>query len=69
VVKINGETQLDTNAERVAMFNHVWIRTNAVFYHPDFHGIDWNQLKKEYEKYLPYIGNSYEFTEMLSEIL
>ncbi len=68
-VKINGEMQLDTNAERVAMFNHVWIRTNAVFYHPDFHGIDWNQMKKEYEKYLPYIGNSYEFTEMLSEML
>lgn len=68
-IKINGEMQLDTNAERIAMFNHVWIRTNAIFYHPDFHGINWNQMKKEYEKYLPYIGNSYEFTEMLSEML
>lgn len=68
-VKIKGEMEFDTNAERVAMFNHVWIRTNAIFYHPDFHGIDWNKMKTEYKKYLPSIGNSYELTEMLSEML
>ena len=68
-VKIKGEMEYDANAERVAMFNHVWIRTNAIFYHPDFHGVDWNQMKTEYEKYLPSIGNSYELTEMLSEML
>ncbi|MDO1501009.1 S41 family peptidase [Winogradskyella maritima] len=68
-VKIDGEMLLDTEAERTAMFNHVWIRTNAIFYHSNFHGIDWNKMKSEYEKYLPSIGNSYEFTEMLSEML
>ena len=68
-VKIKGEMEFDSNAEREAMFNHVWIRTNAIFYHPDFHGINWNQMKTEYEKYLPHIGNSYELTEMLSEML
>ncbi len=68
-VKIKGEMEYDAQAERVAMFNHVWIRTNAIFYHPDFHGIDWNQMKTEYEKYMPYIGNSFELTEMLSEML
>ncbi len=68
-VKIKGEMEFDSNAEREAMFNHVWIRTNAIFYHPDFHGIDWNKMKTEYKKYLPSIGNSYELTEMLSEML
>ncbi|WP_442266440.1 S41 family peptidase [Tenacibaculum sp. ZS6-P6] len=68
-VKINGEMLLDTDAEREAMFDHVWIRTNAIFYHPDFHGINWKQMKKEYKKYLPSIGNSFEFSEMLSEML
>lgn len=68
-VKINGEMEFDKNAERVAIFDHVWLRTNAIFYHPDFHGIDWDLMRKEYEKYLPYIGNSYEMTEMLSEML
>lgn len=68
-VKINGEMLLDTNAEREAMFDHVWIRTNAIFYHPDFHGINWKQMRKEYKKYLPSIGNAFEFSEMLSEML
>ncbi|MGB3466154.1 MAG: S41 family peptidase, partial [Cyclobacteriaceae bacterium] len=68
-VKIDGEMMLDKNAERQAIFDHVWIRTKAIFYHPDFHGIDWNLMKKEYQKYIPHIGNSYENTEMLSEML
>jgi tricorn protease len=68
-VKINGEIEIDQYAERTAMFNHVWIRTNAVFYRPDFHGVDWNQMKTEYQKYLPHISNGYEFSEMLSEML
>ncbi len=68
-VKINGEMKLDALAERVAMFDHVWIRTNAVFYHPNFHGVNWEKMKKEYQKHLPSIGNSFEFSEMLSEML
>jgi tricorn protease len=51
------------------MFDHVWIRTNAIFYHPDFHGINWSKMKKEYQKHLPYISNAFEFSEMLSEML
>ncbi len=68
-VKIAGEMEYDADAERKAMFDHVWIRTNAIFYHPDFHGIDWDLMKKEYAKHLPYIGNSDEFAELLSEML
>jgi Tol biopolymer transport system component/C-terminal processing protease CtpA/Prc len=68
-VKISGEMEYDAIAERQAMFDHVWIRTNAIFYHPDFHGIDWDLMKKEYAKHLPYVGNSIEFAELLSEML
>lgn len=68
-VNIKGEILFDEVAEREAMFNHVWIRTNAIFYEPTFHGIDWNKMKKEYSKYLPHIGNAFEFSEMLSEML
>ena len=68
-VNIKGEILFDEVAEREAMFDHVWIRTNAIFYEPTFHGIDWNKMKKEYSKYLPHIGNAYEFSEMLSEML
>jgi len=68
-VKIKGEMAFDTQAEREAIFEHIWIRTNAIFYHPDFHGIDWDLMKTEYGKYLPHIGNSFEMVEMLSEML
>ncbi|UWX53731.1 S41 family peptidase [Maribacter litopenaei] len=51
------------------MFDHIWLRTNGIFYHSNFHGIDWKAMRSEYEKYLPYIGNNYEFAEMISELL
>ncbi|WP_194852251.1 S41 family peptidase [Nonlabens antarcticus] len=68
-VEISGEMEYDEIAERQAMFDHVWLRTNKVFYTSNFHGIDWNLMKREYQKHLPYIGNSNEFAEMLSEML
>lgn len=68
-VKIQGEMFLDAEAERAHMFDHVWLRTQNIFYTPSMHGIDWEQMRTEYAKYLPHIGNSYEFSEMISEML
>lgn len=68
-VKMKSEMQLDTNAERQHMFEHVWLRANAIFYHSNFHGKDWEMLREEYEKYIPHLGNSYEFAELVSELL
>ncbi|WP_421988261.1 S41 family peptidase [Roseivirga sp.] len=68
-ITIRGEMEYDAIAEREYAFNHVWIRTKNIFYEPTFHGVDWDLMKKEYSKYLPSIGNGYEFSEMLSEML
>ncbi len=68
-ISISGEMTLDVAAERKYMFEHVWLRTKGMFYTPDMHGVDWDLMKVEYEKYLPHIGNSYEFSELLSEML
>ncbi len=68
-VKINAEMILDVDAERRYMFDHIWLRTNGIFYHSNFHGIDWKAMRTAYEKYLPHIGNSVEFAEMISEML
>ena len=68
-VKMKTEMQLDADAERQHMFEHIWLRTNAIFYHSNFHGQDWELLRKEYEKYIPHLGNSYEFAEVVSELL
>ena len=68
-VAINGDMNLDVAAERAFMFEHVWRRTRNTFYTAGYHGADWNNLKKEYDKYLPHISNNFEFTELLSELL
>ncbi|CAN0577583.1 unnamed protein product, partial [Ectocarpus sp. 12 AP-2014] len=68
-VKLKAEMILDSDAERQHMFDHVWLRTKGIFYHSNFHGIDWEAMRSEYQKYLPHIGNSYEFAELLSELL
>ena len=68
-VKIKGEMVLDVAAERAYMFEHVWRRTKETFYTAGYHGIDWDAIKPVYAKYLPSIGDSYEFAEMLSEML
>lgn len=68
-ITIEGEVQVDTEAERAYMFEHVWLRNKGMFYTPTMHGADWEGLKPAYAKYLPHIGNSYEFAEMLSELL
>ncbi len=68
-VRIAGEMKYDEEKEREHLFEHVYIRTKNVFYEPTFHGNEWDMLYEEYKKYLPHIGNSYEFAEMLSEML
>ena len=68
-IQVSGEMEFDAEKERVEMFNHVYIRTKNIFYEPTFHGKDWDMLYEEYSKYIPHVGNSYEFTEVLSEML
>ncbi|MFN4285547.1 MAG: S41 family peptidase [Lacibacter sp.] len=65
----NGEMIVDVLKERRFMFDHVWRRTKNTFYTQSFHGVNWDLYKTEYEKYLPHIGNNYEFSELLSELL
>jgi C-terminal processing protease CtpA/Prc len=69
MVAMSGEEALDVGAERAAMFDHVWRRTRDTFYSKGYHGIDWIGLRPVYAKYLPYIGNNFEFSEMLAEML
>jgi len=68
-VSIRGEMTLDAAAERAYEFEHVWRRTKETFYTAGYHGIDWDALRPVYAKYLPYVGDGYDFMEVLSEML
>jgi hypothetical protein len=64
VKKINpkGEMLLKKAGEREYIFEHAWRQVREKFYVEDLQGVDWPFYKKEYEKFLPYITNSYDFT-------
>ncbi|HNV03268.1 MAG TPA: S41 family peptidase [Vicinamibacterales bacterium] len=68
-IGISGEVVADLDAEREAMFDHVWRRTRDTFYTAGFHGVDWQAIRPMYAKHLPHIGNNHEFAELLSEML
>ena len=68
-ISSSGDMNLDVAAERAFMFEHIWRRTKKTFYTATFHGINWDSYKPDYQAYLPHIGNNYEFSEMMSELL
>lgn len=68
-IALNGEMNLNQSAERAYIFEHAWRQVVKKFYRPDLQGTRWDFYKKAYERFLPHIGNNYEFEEMLSELL
>ena len=55
--------------ERQHLFEHIWRQVDDKFYRDDLHGVDWAGYKKIYEKFLPHINNTYDFRDMLAEML
>ena len=55
--------------ERQYLFDHAWRQVKDKFYDPNLHGVDWDGYRKTYERFLPYINNNFDFSEMLSEML
>ncbi|MGM9702113.1 MAG: S41 family peptidase [Prevotella sp.] len=55
--------------ERQYLFDHAWRQVKDKFYDPNLHGVDWEGYRKTYERFLPYINNNFDFSEMMSEML
>ncbi len=68
-VKTGGEMVLKQADERNYIFDHAWRQFKEKFYVADLQGVDWDYYYHDYKKFLPYINNSYDFAEMLSEML
>ncbi len=69
VVSFRAGFNLNKAVEREYMFEHVWREVKEKFYRPDLGGVDWDYYKTNYQQFLPYINNNYDFAEMLSEML
>ena len=68
-ISVRAEMSMDLAAEREYMFNHVYRQEKERFYNEKMHGVDWEMYTAEYRKFLPYINNNYDFSELLSEYL
>lgn len=68
-INYTAEMKLDLAAERAYMFDRVRRQEEKRFYEKNMHGVDWAKMTKAYEKFLPYINNNYDFSELLSELL
>ncbi|GJM35676.1 MAG: tricorn protease [Saprospiraceae bacterium] len=68
-INTNGEMLLKQGEERAYIFDHAWRQVREKFYVEDMQGVDWEFYYTEYKKFLPYINNSHDFAEMLSEML
>ena len=68
-ISINSEMVLNTAGEREYIMEHAWRQVKKKFYDPKLHGVNWEGLKKNYERFLPHINNNYDFQELLSELL
>ncbi|MFA7115660.1 MAG: S41 family peptidase [Bacteroidales bacterium] len=68
-IKYEGVFDYKPAAEREYMFNHCWSQVKDKFYDPTIRGLDWKEYKTTYAKFLPYINNIEDFSEMLSELL
>ncbi|MCM1531489.1 MAG: S41 family peptidase [Bacteroides sp.] len=55
--------------QRAYLFSHIWRQVKDKFYDPTFRGMDWKAYFDNYERFLPYINNGYDFSIMVSELL
>lgn len=68
-ISFSGDYEFKPKAERDYIFGHVWKQVDEKFYDPQIHGIDWEGYKKNYEQFMPYIANNFDFQDLLSEML
>jgi Tol biopolymer transport system component/C-terminal processing protease CtpA/Prc len=67
-VGLSAKMDLDQAQERAYMFEHIWRQTLKKFLDVKMHGVDWQALKTDYGRFVPYIGNDRDFAELCSEM-
>ncbi len=68
-LSITASMDLDKAGERDYMFHNAVKQEKEKFYNTNYHGVDLDQLEKEYAPFLAHINNNHDFSEMLSEFL
>ena len=68
-IRYSAIMNLNEAEERAYIFEHSWRQVRHKFYDDKLHGLDWDGMKANYAQFLPSINNSYDFAELLGEML
>ncbi len=60
---------LDPLAEWTQIFNEAWRMERDFYYDPDMHGIDWNAMKEQYGKLLPFVSCRQDLRYLIGELI
>ncbi|HKI77356.1 MAG TPA: S41 family peptidase [Ignavibacteriaceae bacterium] len=64
-----AQMKIDFPVERKQIFEEAWRTLNNGFYDPDFHGKDWNVLKKKYEPWAIIASTEKDFRDIFNYML
>lgn len=68
-VEISFKFRRNLNDEFRQMFLETWAGIEENFYDADFHGVDWERMKKNYSRFLPYVNNRADLRTLLNDLL
>jgi tricorn protease len=62
-------SEIDPAAEWKQMFNEVWRQQKDYFFETAMNGVNWEAEKEKYAPLVPYIGDRYDLTYVLGEMI
>lgn len=68
-VSFTADWERDIRAERLAAFTQFWREYHRNFYDPNFHGRDWDKIRKQYEPLLGAVETNEEFANLLNQMV
>jgi tricorn protease len=68
-ISVSNQFVKNLSDEFGQMFAETWANLQENYYDENFHGVDWNAMKKRYEKYLPFISSREDLRILLSDML
>lgn len=68
-INIDSKMDIDAEAEREVIFEHVYSALPKKFIDSALHGTDWSYYHDQYKRFLPHINNNIDFQILLSEFL
>jgi C-terminal processing protease CtpA/Prc/tricorn protease-like protein len=68
-IPFKARMKIDFEAEKEQVFEEAWRQLDANFYDPDFHGRDFQALKKQYKPIAMKASTKQDFRDMFNEML